>query len=203
MMPGYARERLLDCLAQDAYQFRPEKPFTLASGKESDEYLDCKLALCQSRAMVALGRMFMWSTHNEIVAVGGLTMGADPIAFAMVRESIGMGRSVRWFSVRKEPKGHGQQRLIEGGVQAGDRVAVVDDVVTSGGSTIRAIEACRASGLQIMQVVVLVDREQDNGMDNIRKVAGEGVPVTALFTKQEIKDRWTALVMRGEMKAAD
>lgn len=187
------RSELLTLLAQHAYQFRPENPFTLASGATSDEYLDCKLAESQPAAMVALGKVFLSKLQRGVVAIGGLTMGSDPIAMGTAMASCGTEQPVRWFTVRKEPKIHGQMKLIEGSVQPGEPVAVVDDVVTSGNSTIKAITACRDAGLNVVQVVVLVDREQAGGMEKIRQAAGSGVPVSAVFTKSEIKGRWLEL----------
>jgi orotate phosphoribosyltransferase len=128
-----------------------------------------------------------------VVAIGGLTMGSDPIAMATSQASAGTSHPVRWFSVRKEAKGHGQKKLVEGSVEPGEPVAVVDDVCTSGASTVKAIEAARELGLKVTQVIVLVDREQSDGMANIQKAAGDGVPVMAIFTKSEVKRRWGEL----------
>ena len=181
---------LLGQLATHAYQYRPEKPFTLASGQLSDEYFDCKLALSQPLAMSVLGSVVLEYLRPGVTAIGGLTMGSDPIAMSTCQASYSTKHEVRWFSVRKDAKVHGQKKLIEGDVTPGQRVAIVDDVVTSGSSTIKAIEACRSYGLEVAQVIVLVDREQSNGLQNIQTVAGEIVPVTAVFRKCEIKDRW-------------
>jgi orotate phosphoribosyltransferase len=188
-----ARAELQDYLARIAYQYSPDKPFLLASGKESNEYLDCKLALSQPGAMVALGAVFLGSLDPRVVAIGGLTMGSDPIAMSTCYASASSPRAIRWFTVRKEPKAHGQKKLIEGSVESGEWITVVDDVVTSGESTIKAIRACREFGLNIAQVTVLVDREQQNGMANIRSAAGSEVDVSAIFTKSEIKERWGQL----------
>jgi len=188
-----ARSQLLGFLAEHAYQFRPENPFILVSGATSDEYLDCKLALSQPGAMVSLGQVFLDQLQPGVVAIGGLTMGSDPIAMGSAFASASTEHPVRWFTVRKEPKSHGQMKLIEGSVREGERVAVVDDVVTSGSSTIKAIEECKKAGLQVAQVVVLVDRQQAQGMDHVRKATGENVAVTAIFTKQEIKEKWHEL----------
>ena len=188
-----ARTVLLDHLAKYAYRFSPEKPFLLASGAYSDEYLDCKLALSHPEAMTALGAVFLATLQRAVVAIGGLTMGSDPIAMSTACASSTTDHPVRWFTVRKEAKEHGQKKLIEGSVADGEVVAVVDDVVTSGSSTIKAIDACRNAGLNIAQVIVLVDRQQADGIANIRRSAGEKIPVSAIFTKEEIKARWQEL----------
>ena len=113
--------------------------------------------------------------------VGGLTSGADPIANAIAYHSLAVG-ALDMFSVRKEQKGHGTRKWIEGCAES--PVAVVDDVVTSGGSVIRAFERCRDDGLEIVHVAVLVDREE-GGMKNIQ-AAIPNVPVTAIFKKSEL-----------------
>jgi orotate phosphoribosyltransferase len=188
-----ARLALLDELVRHAYQYSPEKPFLLVSGQYSDEYLDCKLALSQPAAMAALGQVFLAELTSPVVAIGGLTMGSDPIAMSTSQTSHGSANPLRWFTVRKEAKGHGQKKLVEGSVKPGEAVAVVDDVCTTGGSTVKAIEAARDFGLVVAQVIVLVDREQSDGIANIRRAAGEGVDVSAIFTKSDVKKRWLEL----------
>ena len=191
------RTTLLTLLASIAYQFSPDKPFRLASGKLSDEYLDCKLALSEPAAMAAMGATILKLVESNAVAIGGLTMGADPIAMSTSQASAGAEREVRWFTVRKTPKEHGRKKLVEGRVNRGDRVVVVDDVVTSGQSTVQAIRACRDEGLQIVQVIVLVDREESDGLANIEREVGPGVPIVSVFKKSEIKDRWRQLNQRS------
>src|SRR6516162_7595853 len=99
-----ARAALLDELVRHAYQYSPEKPFLLVSGQYSDEYLDCKLALSQPAAMAALGRVFLARITAPVVAIGGLTMGSDPIAMSTSQASHGTKQPLRWFTVRKEAK---------------------------------------------------------------------------------------------------
>ena len=137
----------------------------------------------------------------DVVAVGGLTMGADPIAMSTAQASAGAQQQVRWFSVRKDAKAHGQKKRIEGDVKPGEWIAIVDDVVTSGMSTIAAIKACREFGLGIAMVVILVDRQQSSGLENIRAELGEGTPLKAIFTKSEIKDRWLTRATEGASRA--
>jgi orotate phosphoribosyltransferase len=186
------KQILLDELAIHAYQYRPEKPFVLVSGATSDEYLDCKLALSQPTAMSVLGKVILRELPTDVVAIGGLTMGSDPIAMSTSQASAGTEQPVRWFSVRKDQKEHGQKKRIEGSIKPGDRVAIVDDVVTSGMSTIAAIQACREFGLSVAIAIVLVDRQQSSGLENIQRELGDGAQVKAIFTKNEIKERWLA-----------
>jgi len=189
-MTSDARHKLLELLAKYAYDYKPGA-YKLASGIVSDEYLDCKEALSQPAAQEAVGDLFLMNLDTRAVAVGGLTMGADPIAINTARSGSSNGRPLRWFCVRKVAKEHGRKKIIEGAVQPGESVVVVDDVVTKGGSTVEAIQKCRAHGLKVIQVLVLVDREQ-GGLQAIKEEAGEGVEVRAIFTKAEVSREWEA-----------
>jgi orotate phosphoribosyltransferase len=159
--------------------------FVLASGRRSSFYFDCKLTTCFAAAMPLLGEAFVREFRvagNRPRSVGGLTAGADPIANAIAYHSLATGSVLEMFSVRKEQKDHGTRKWIEGCAES--PVAVVDDVVTSGGSVIRAIERCREDGLEVVHVAVLVDREE-GGMEKVR-AAAPNVPVTAIFHKSEL-----------------
>jgi orotate phosphoribosyltransferase len=114
--------------------------------------------------------------------VGGLTFGADPVAMATAFASGLNNIPIQAFSIRKEQKDHGVIRWVEGDMHPGDRVAIIDDVATTGGSTIKAIDRARQTGLEVCKVVVLVDREE-GGMDNIRKEVGDAV---AVLTRTEL-----------------
>jgi orotate phosphoribosyltransferase len=140
------------------------RTFKLSSGAESNVYIDAKLTTCTPAAMPLVGRVFLaklnecgWSPS----AAGGLTVGADPIAFAIARESLDHGRAVSAFIVRKLPKAHGMERFIEGlGDTQGLKVVIVDDVCTEGKSTGDAIDKARKAGMLVLGAVCLVDREQ-------------------------------------------
>lgn len=139
--------------------------FTLASGEKSPFYVDAKLTTCFPEAMPLVGRVFLRKLTERgwlPEAVGGLTVGADPIAFAMARESIAeVGRPIRAFIVRKEPKKHGRGKFIEGLERTeGLDVVIIDDVCTKGGSTAQAIEKAREAGMRVLGAMCLVDREQ-------------------------------------------
>ena len=187
-------QKVLHYLAHHAYQRRrpSEPPFLLASGETSKEYLDCRLALSHGACLVALGRLVAAALRPEVQAVGGLTLGADPVAISAAASSASAGRGLKWFTVRKEAKGYGQGKRLEGDVRAGTVVCVVDDVVTTGGSTIRAIACCREAELRVAQVLVLVDRQERGGMDAIRQAVGQTVPVTALFRKAQVVEAWAS-----------
>jgi orotate phosphoribosyltransferase len=137
--------------------------FVLASGRRSSYYIDCRLTTMSAEGMVLVGRMG-WAA---IVAagwrprgIGGLTLGADPVAYAIAAASFLDGRPVDAFTVRKEPKGYGTKRLIEGNFHSGDAVVVVEDVVTSGDSAARAAAAVEEAGGSVLGILAVVDREQ-------------------------------------------
>lgn len=165
--------------------------FVLASGKESDLYVDCRVTTLDARGAVLVGRVLHELLRLEesrrslsVAALGGLTMGADPISLsvAMTSSLAGDSHPVQAFTVRKEPKGHGRGKRIEGNFAAGQLVAVVDDVITTGDSTLKAIQAIEDEGGKVAFALVLVDR-QEGGRENIE---GKGYPVVAAFTRQEL-----------------
>ena len=157
--------------------------FTLTSGATSTYLIDAKRAILRPRGFHALGQL----VAAEVAAVGagavgGMTMGADPIACA----ALAGGADVPAFFVRKERKEHGLSRWIEGPpLEPGTRCLIVEDVVTTGGSTIRAIERVRGEGHEICGVLVILDRLA-GGDDAIREAAGRGVPYTALATIDDV-----------------
>jgi orotate phosphoribosyltransferase len=181
------RDRLAELLAERAYNYRPEQPFTLASGALSDYYLDARVVTWDPEAKPLIGELVHRAVGDAADAIGGLTLGADPIANAVAYYGQTIGRPRRAFTVRKQAKEHGMGRSIEGSIRPGDRVAIVDDVVTTGTSTLDAIDRCREAGHAITAVVLLVDR-QEGGLDRIRG-ALPGVPCTALFPVAELKER--------------
>jgi len=114
-----------------------------------------------------------------------LTLGADPMSYALSHVAWKRGHKINPFIVRKEPKGHGTKVWIEGNVQPGDHVVILDDVVTTGGSAIKAVERAKLFGLEVDGVILLIDRQEFNGMDNIKKVAPK---VLSLFTREDLFD---------------
>jgi len=180
-------EELRDLLVEHSYRYSDEATFPLSSGRRSHFYIDCKPTTMRRDAARLIAESFDRHLPADAAAVGGLTMGADPIAYAVRDLS---SRNLDAFVVRKEPKKHGLRQRIEGPVRPGMRVVVVDDVVTTGQSTITAVSACRDEGLVVVGVVVLVDREEDDGMQKIRDAVGPDVPVAAVFTKTDLHDRW-------------
>lgn len=165
--------------------------FTLASGKESDLYVDCRVTTLDSRGAVLVGRVLHDLLRQEeakrglsIGALGGLTMGADPITLAVAMSSslAGDAPPVQAFVVRKEAKGHGRGKRIEGNFTTDQLVVVVDDVITTGGSTLKAIEAIEEAGGKIAFALILVDRDE-GGREAIESA---GYPVVAAFTRADL-----------------
>jgi len=163
--------------------------FTLASGKKSDLYVDCRITALDNRGAAWIGQVG-WdlvlqkieAESLKIDAIGGMTMGADPISLVVGMASADHEKALQVFTVRKEPKGHGRGKQIEGNFKEGDRVVVVDDVITTGGSTLKAIEAIRAAGGEVAFCLVLVDREEGGRP----AIEAEGIPVVSIFTRTEL-----------------
>jgi orotate phosphoribosyltransferase len=182
-----AKARLCDILRRTSLQSREEPAFRLASGKMSRHYVDCKRALSDPEARALVGQLiFERIGGKSLDAVGGMELGAYPIATA-VSDAIfrATGARVRAFVVRKESKQHGIQGLIAGNVKPGDKTLIVDDVVTAGSSTIKAIKGARLVGLIVERVIALIDREEEDGRKNVQ---AEGVSFDALFTLSELLD---------------
>jgi orotate phosphoribosyltransferase len=177
------RARLLELLRTLSFERRK---VTLASGKESDFYIDCKRTALTAEGHVLVGRCLFDRVQKVkplVRAVGGLTLGADPIASAIALTSFLEHAPVDAFIVRKEPKGHGTGQWIEGRktIPDGSRVVVIEDVVTTGGSALKAIERCRAENLVPVACIALVDR-LEGGREAIE---AQGVPLDPLFTRKD------------------
>jgi orotate phosphoribosyltransferase len=177
------RTRLLELLRTLSFERRK---VILASGRESDFYIDCKRTALTAEGHVLVGRLLFDRVRKVrplVRGVGGLTLGADPIASAIALTSFLEGEPVDSFVVRKEPKGHGTGQWIEGRrtIPDGSRVVVIEDVVTTGGSALKAIERCRAERLEPVACVALVDR-LEGGREAIE---AQGVPLDPLFTRKD------------------
>ncbi len=177
---------LFNILYEKSFMYREDPPFKLASGKESNYYFDCKAATLDHRGVAIVGKAVFHRIREimkdtRIDAVGGLTLGADPISISTAIEANNCGVTIYPIIVRKEPKGHGTGKWIEGDVDNVRNVVVIDDVITTGGSTIEAIERIRESGLNVVKAVVLIDREE-GGRENIEKC---GVEVISIFRRSD------------------
>lgn len=185
--PEEIKERLIRIVLDRSFQYRDEPTFQLVSGKKSRYYFNCKATMLHPQGMALIGRLgFQMIKALNIQAVGGLTLGADPIAYAVSYTSFLENQPVETFIVRKKAKEHGMMHRIEGNVSRGDRVVVVDDVITTGGSTLEAIEAARQAELDVVKVIVMVDREE-GGREKIEET---GIPFEAMITREEVMQRY-------------
>jgi orotate phosphoribosyltransferase len=156
---------------------------TLSSGREADYYVDLRRVTLSGRAAPLVGRVMLELTAGlDFDAVGGLTMGADPVATAMLHAAAAQGRALDAFVVRKEAKAHGMQRRIEGPDIAGRRVLVVEDTSTTGGSPLAALQAVREAGATAVAVAVIVDRDTGAG----EKIEAEGIPYRYAYSAADL-----------------
>ena len=177
-----ARDRLKELLVERSVRLGE---FTLASGARSSYYVDARRTTMSAEGQVLTGKV-CWTALSasglDVSHVGGLTMGADPVAYALARESFVQGHPMDAFSVRKQAKAHGTGQRVEGGLPPGARCLVVEDAMTSGGSALEAIAAVEAHGCTVGGVLTLVDREEGGR----GRVEGAGYPLLAIFTGQEL-----------------
>src|SRR5579862_5563916 len=176
------RQDLLRLLASKSFRLGQ---FKLSSGGTSDYYIDCRTTTLSAKGARLTGQVVLDEIRNRSwkpKAIGGLTMGADPIVVAV---SVACG-DVDGFLVRKAEKQHGTGRRIEGFREKGARVVIVDDVCTTGASTVQAIEAARDFGFEIAGVMCLVEREEAKGRPNVEKAAG-AVPFVSIFTANDVR----------------
>ena len=161
------KQRLIELLKKYSVKYSETEEFTLTSGQKSRFYINCKQTILQPKGLYLTGNLICETLKNiNIDGIGGLTFGADPVSIAASFASSMTDRPFKAFSIRKEKKGHGTGQWIEGNMKKGEKVAIVDDVATTGGSTIKAIERARSEGLDVVAAVVLVDREE-GGLENI------------------------------------
>jgi orotate phosphoribosyltransferase len=176
------KQRLLQLLVKHSYI---KGEVILASGKKSNFYIDCRKTALLAEGHHLIGTIFLKLIEKEfpqIEAVGGVVLGACPIASAISHYSFIKGNPIPAFYLRKGSKGHGMGKLLEGPVEKGAKVVIVEDVVTTGGSTLRALESARNEGLDVIGVVALMDRQENQGAEKIEKE----VPFHAIFTKTDV-----------------
>jgi orotate phosphoribosyltransferase len=177
--------RLLDLLATRSAK---RGTFTLSSGRTSDLYIDCRRTTMHPEGLALIGPLGLHAIGQRgwtADAVGGLTLGADPVSYAVAYASQLAGTPVRAFTVRKEAKTHGTGKLIEGAFEPGDRVVVIEDVITTGGSALKAVAAVRAAGGIVVGVLAVVDREE-GGREAIEAA---GLEVATLARAAELTAR--------------
>ncbi len=180
------KNRLMEIILEKSFQYADEPVFKLVSGGVSNFYFNCKPTMLDPEGKELIGRLIFAKIRDlEVSGIGGLELGSVPISGAVSLISHLEGQPIKEFIVRKEKKDHGIPAKVEGELVAGEKVVVVDDVITTGGSTIKAIEAVRELGLEVEKVVVLVDREEMNGRQNIEKLCPD---VEALIKRSEVME---------------
>ena len=175
------RLRLLEIIREKSYE---EREVTLTSGRKSNFYIDGKQTTLDAEGAYLVGKVFYEMIKGRAEAVGGPTLGADPIVTAVALVSHQAGDPIAAFIIRKEPKGHGKGLWIEGakGIKKGTKVAIIEDVVTTGGSLLKAIRIAEEHGLVVVQALALVDREEGGK----EELAAAGYTLEAVFTRGEI-----------------
>ena len=175
-----ARASLLQLLAERAYR---HGSFTLASGRTSDHYVNCKPVSLSGTGLALLGALMLEQVDPGAVAVAGLTLGADPLVSAVALQAALAGRCLDALIVRKEAKGHGTGAWLEGPLPpAGSRITVLEDVVTTGGSALKAVNQLREAGFVVDEVVAIVDR-QEGGAE---AMTAAGLNLRSLFLLEEV-----------------
>ncbi len=201
-----ARKELLTLLAQVSFKLGE---FKLSSGGTSDYYIDCRTTTLHADGAQLTGRVFLdeirgrgWHAH----AIGGLTMGADPIVVSVAALSGQEGHGkfpnhgfIHGFLVRKAEKQHGMAQRIEGFREKGAKVVIVDDVCTTGASTVQAIEAAKEFGFDVIAVACLVERQEAHGRSSVEKAAGNA-PFISVFTAQDVREEHLRLKAAGLLK---
>ncbi|MCB1178372.1 MAG: orotate phosphoribosyltransferase [Leptospiraceae bacterium] len=189
------RNRLFLLMKNYVYRYSNEQ-FTLASGKKSYHYFNCKEVLLYPERLTLLAE-YLANSHipkniGEVESVGGLTMGADPISYSLSIEFYKLGKVVYPLVVRKESKDHGTRKQIEGYVSGVKSCLVVDDVITTGGSTLKAVDALRKAGITVDKGICILDREEGG----YQRLKDEGVTMFPIFKKSEFfeKDAKTDII---------
>jgi len=189
-LPSYSkssRSALLKLLAQKSYRYGD---FTLSSGVKSNHYVNCKPISLSGMGISLLSVGLLEQVEDEAVSVAGLTLGADPLVSGVSLAAELSGRELNSLIVRKEPKGHGTGQWLEGPLPPkGAVVTVLEDVVTSGGSSLKAVEQLRLAGYKITRVVTIVDR-QEGGADAMSQ---KGIDLISLFLLDEIIQQFNFL----------
>jgi orotate phosphoribosyltransferase len=175
----YDRERLMELIRERALQFGD---FTLVSGKKSKYYLDGKQVTLSAEGLLQISYGLLDLLQGvEYTGFGGMSIGADPVVGGVLTAAAAQGKELQGFMVRKEAKGHGTQKYVEGPVKPGDNVIIVDDVVTTGGSAIQAVDRVEEFGCKVVHAVGIVDRLQGGRA----AFEAKGIPFSALLTVED------------------
>ncbi len=181
------KKRLAALAVKKSFKYSEKAEFKLVSGKMSNYYIDCRKITHNPEGKFLIGAIiFDMIKDDDIKSVGGLTMGADPIANTVSLTSFMNGRYISSFSIRKERKEYGLRKMVEGDVNEGDRVLIVEDVITTGGSTIKAIESAVQEGLKVARIIALVDREEGGREEILKHIPN----MDCLLTKTELIEEY-------------
>jgi len=184
------KKQLIHLILQKAFKYSEEPVFKLVSGRMSNYYFNCKAVTLHPEGMYLIGNIiFDMLKDSGAKGIGGLTLGADPIADAVAYTSYLRKKPVEAFVVRKTAKSHGTMQWIEGNITTGDKVVVVDDVITTGKSTIEALTRAKEGGLDVIKVIALVDR-QEGGKENIEAL---GHKVETVVTREEVMELYRTM----------
>ncbi len=182
-----SREKLLSLLAIHAYQYGS---FLLSSGQKSHHYVNCKPVTLSGIGLVLIAKMFLEEVDSESSSVAGITLGGDPLVSAVSMVAAQSGRSLDALIVRKKPKGHGTASWLEGPLPPQDSlITVLEDVVTTGGSALKAVKQLRAAGYRVKEIIAIVDR-QEGGAVEIQKA---GLNLKSLFLLDEISEKFSQI----------
>ena len=184
-------ERLIQMIAERSFQMSDTPSFKLASGKLSKYYVNCRLITLDPEGMHLIGNLiYDRIADSGIDLIGGPSLGANPIADAVSMTAYQKGKLIKPFYVREQAKDHGIAKKIEGNIKKGERAVIVDDVITTGASTIRAIESARREGLLVVKVITLVDREE-GGREEIRRYVEDVESLVTMSTLIQISGKHT------------
>lgn len=186
------KNRLVELIYEKSFKYSAEPVFKLVSGRVSNYYVNCKTVTLHPEGMYVIGNIIFGMIKNLTAAgIGGLTLGADPIANAVAYTSYIKGKPVEAFVVRKNAKSHGTMQWIEGNLKPGDNVVIVDDVITTGKSTIEAISRAKEAGLKIVKVIALVDRQEggfEAVVNAVADIKADYKVVEAVVTREDLMD---------------
>jgi orotate phosphoribosyltransferase len=181
------KQELIEIICKKSFKYTETPSFKLVSGRMSRFYVNCKPTTLSPRGMFLVGHLvFDIIKDLKPDGIGGLTFGADPMAMATAFVSELKGSPINAFSIRKTQKDHGIVKWVEGDLQPGQRVVIIDDVATTGGSTIKAIQRAGSEGLDVVKAVILVDR-QEGGLENIRQHVRD---VSAVISRDELMKQY-------------
>lgn len=179
------KSELLSLISNISFQYNDKEKFLLSSGEKSNYYIDCRKITLNSLGSFFIGKIFYDEIKDlNIKGIGGMTLGADPIAYSCMYESYKNNKFIDTFIIRKEEKDHGLKKRIEGNIKSGDHIVIVDDVITTGKSTIESINICLKNNFIIDKIIILLDRRENNGIQNIKNIIN--CPIISIFNITDV-----------------